>query len=692
MFNTFRTPTNIFVQKFGKMALGTQVSTHALVLFWYYGVVRSISLDRLDGISFLYVLYGIPNTTYEPMYKPIRDYAIIGNLRSCALVGMDGSIDWAPAPYIDSPSAFGAILDHDKGGHFSVRPTVPYKSQQYYLENSNVLVTRFMTQSGVVEVTDFIPIEPERTFVPAEEDTTFKIKRKVKCVEGQVPLRVEFKPRFDYGRGRTELSYINRGILAQNNNKRGILVSTKEYDIDDEQGLASTEFTLVSGRFTYLVFRYNTGVVDLKKDDEDHHNEDLKRTIGNWQEWVEKCDIENVTMLRTRWQEQIDRSALLLKILFFEPVGTIAAAATTSLPEWIGGVRNWDYRYTWIRDSSYAFKALFGIGHSREAEEYLNWLVNLCATSEPSAMRIMYGLRGETDLTEEILPHLEGYEGSKPVRIGNGAADQRQWDIYGSVFDVAYTLYELTGETVDEKHWEVLAKIADHVVNVWQEPDEGIWEVRGGADHFLYSKIMCWVALDRAVKMCEKFDLSCDRNRWMSERDKIYHEIMTRGWNEEKQAFTQSFDSDYLDAVILLMPTTGIIEGNDPRMVSTIRAIQKELGRGDDGSLLLRYDSDDGLPGEEGVFLLTSFWLVDALVLADQVEEATNLFEKLVSYANHVGLYAEEMDPGSKAFLGNFPQAYTHIGLINSALLLGRHGVGLMEEEPKEEEVVRPRL
>ena len=614
-------------------------------------------------------------------YTPIRDYGMIANLRSAALVSVHGSIDWAPAPYIDSPSAFGAILDEHKGGYWSVRPTEEYTSSQYYVENSNVLVTRFECASGILEVTDFIPLEQEseRTFVPPEDDTTFRIKRKVKCIEGAVPVRVEFAPRFDYGRGITDLSYIDRGLLVHNANKRGVLVSTKEYTIDEENNIASSEFTLQSGRYTFLVFRYNTGIIDLKKDDDDLHNDDLKQTIADWQAWVNRCDVENFTLLRSKWQTHVDRSALLLKMLFFEPVGTLAAAPTTSLPEGIGGVRNWDYRYTWIRDSSYAFKAFFSIGHVHEAEEYLQWLVGICTYAPPKDLKIMYGLHGETDLTEIILDHLEGYRGSSPVRIGNGAANQQQWDIYGSIFDVAYLLHELTGMEVEDKRWNVLSAIADHVVEIWDQPDEGIWEVRGGADHFTYSKVMCWVALDRAIKMSEKYGLPGNINVWCAEREKLYETIMTRGWSEEKQSFTQSLDSEQLDAVMLLMPMTGIIAGDNPKMKSTIRAIQKELGRGD--GLLLRYDSEDGLPGEEGAFLLTSFWLVDALVLAGELNEAETLFETLLSYENHLGLYSEEMDPVTKEFLGNFPQAYTHIGLINSAMLLVRNGRGLPSDE-----------
>jgi GH15 family glucan-1,4-alpha-glucosidase len=606
------------------------------------------------------------------MYHPIRDYGIIGNLRSAVLISKDGSIDWAPAPFMDSPSIFASILDEHKGGSWQIMPKDSYTSSQTYLGNTNILVTRFVTDTGIFEVTDFIPIESERSFVPAEKNTTFKIHRRVACIKGSGDLVSLFCPKFDYGRGETELSEITDGIRVQNGTRRGVLVSRVVSEIKRDHAIA--EFNLKAGETTFFVFRYNTGTAIFRADDKGHHERELVRTKNYWEDWVSRGRIACVEKSET-WYPLVRRSLLLLKILFFEPVGTVAAAPTTSLPESIGGIRNWDYRFTWLRDSSFIFQVFFLAGYRKEAEDYLSWLVGECYTAEnPAEMQIMYGLRGETKLTEEFLPHLSGYRGSQPVRIGNGAYDQRQWDIYGSIMQVAWQLHSLRqDELLDEKLQHVLCAIAHHVVKIWREPDEGLWEVRGGKQHFVYSKVMCWTALDRAVKLAEINKLeNCEEevDTWARERDAIRAEVFTRGWSEKKQSFVQSFGSECLDAAILLMPATGFIDGDDSRMLSTISRIQEELSVGD--NLLLRYKAEDGLPGQEGAFLLASFWLVDALVLAKKDKEARTLFESLVKKTNHVGLFSEEMDPKTEEFLGNFPQAYTHIGLINSAFLLSK--------------------
>jgi GH15 family glucan-1,4-alpha-glucosidase len=603
------------------------------------------------------------------MYRPIRDYAIIGNLRSAVLVGKDASIDWAPAPFIDSPSVFAALLDDDKGGYFKIAPTGPCTTRQYYLEDSNVLVTEFETESGLATVTDFIPIEAEKSFMPEEEETTFKIKRRVQCVRGTCEFLIEFVPRFDYGRGVTELSFVSRGILANNGGKRGILVTKRPFQIDEEHNTAQYRLSQREGEIEFFVFRYNTGEVDIRKDQVLHHEEELERTTAEWRAWIHRCEIDLCT-IEGRWRGEIVRSALLLQILFFEPVGTIAAAPTTSLPEDMGGVRNWDYRFTWVRDSTYLVNAFFGLGHLSEAEEYLNWLVSLCDHEDPSHLQIMYGLRGEATLTEETLTHLEGYKGSSPVRVGNDAYRQHQWDIYGNILDVAYRLAQHTKTPLvsESSRWQTLRALADHVVRIWREPDEGLWEVRSGKRHFVYSKVMCWVALDRALSLATEYSLDGDTATWQRERDLIKEEVLTRGFDSTRNTFIQSYDSDSLDVALLLLGETGFMAWDDPKVIGTISAIASELSCGD--GLLQRYTEDDGVEGKEGAFLLASFWLVNAYVGIGRIEEATRLFEKLLTYANHVGLYAEEIDPETGEFLGNFPQAYTHIGLINSALLL----------------------
>jgi len=607
------------------------------------------------------------------MYKPIRDYAIIGNLRSAVLVSRDGSIDWAPAPFIDSPSIFAAILDDQKGGYWQIAPAGAYTREQYYIPDTNILVTKFTTDGGVLEVTDFLPIEKERTHLPAEKDTTFRIHRKVSCTRGSVVVRSVCAPRLNYAREITKLSEIPGGILIANGAQKGALDADVPFVI--ENSTAISNFALSEGGTRFFVLRYNTASALASHDDDTHHDAELAETINFWRSWTKKCDTD-VCMTAGPWQDIVTRSALLLKILFFEPVGTIAAAPTTSLPESVGGVRNWDYRFTWVRDSAFTLAAFARLGHVDEAEKYFRWLIHECHTHlrKPDELQIMYGLRGERTLEEEILPHLEGYRGSHPVRIGNDAYRQSQWDIYGSVLDTAWRFHSLNRATViDKATWEVLRSFANHVVSVWREPDEGLWEVRGGKAHFVYSKVMCWVALDRALRIADAYGFPCERETWEKERDAIRQSVMGRGWSEKKQSFVMRYGADELDASLLLIGRVGFLPPDDPHILSTITAIERELSRED--GLVYRYKTNDGLPGTEGTFLLASFWLAGALAGAGRHGDSHTLFEKLLTLSNHVGLYSEEIDPLTKDFLGNFPQAYTHIGLINTALDLVDAGV-----------------
>ena len=608
------------------------------------------------------------------MYKPIRDYAIIGNLRSAALVSKDGSIDWAPAAFINSPGVFNAILDDNIGGFWSIQPEEPFTSSQKYDGDTNVLITRFKTQNGIMEVTDFIPIETEKTFVPAEEDTTFRIHRKVAGIEGTCTVRIVFMPRFDYARGHTKLSLVDGGIYVKNKEKHGVLASLVPFEIEDDTATAT--FVLGAGAHNFFIFRYNVGEIVFHEEGKKHHNEELKVTKQFWSDWVHNCDVKRCSVAG-KWHDPVVRSSLLLKILFFEPVGTIAAAPTTSLPETMGGMRNWDYRFTWIRDSAFTLSALFRLGYFKEAEEYIQWVITTCGTTAgeatPEKLQVMYGLQGERALTEETLDHLEGYMESRPVRIGNNAYKQKQWDIYGSVLDMVWTIH-LSREqhVISQETWNTLRIFANYVVDIWQKPDEGLWEVRAEPQHFTYSKVTCWVALDRAIKIARTHNLEGDIEEWGRERDKISEEVLRRGWSEKKQSFTQSFDSEDVDASALTFSKLGFIKGDDPRMISTIKRIEEELSSGD--GLLRRYTSKDGLLGTEGVFLLASFWLIDALILAGEHERAEKIFEKILSLQNHAGLFSEELNPDTKEFLGNFPQAYTHIGLINSAFnLIEKH-------------------
>lgn len=607
----------------------------------------------------------------QEKYTPIRDYGIIGNLRSAVLVSKHGSIDWAPAPFIDSPSIFAALLDAEKGGKWQLVPTQEYKSEQEYEKDTNILVTRFYTDTGCVELTDFLPLESETEYVPAEKDTTFKIHRKIECISGTVEIQHHFQPAFDYAQGETTLKVLDGGGGVQVQKELMHAHLTFAHPLSLDGNTAQTTFTLSEGEREYFVFRYNVAqYVRESRDTPAHHEYELEQTRKMWKAWLTRCDLDKCPEPGP-WHEYVERSLLTLKILFFEPLGTVAAAPTTSLPEVVGGVRNWDYRYVWLRDAAFVFLAMFQTGHVIEAKEYITWLLEQCKESveRPQNLQILYGLRGQQETPEQELTHLEGYRGSQPVRIGNDAYKQRQWDTFGSVLDLVWQLHRLTGEhALEREQWDFLSSIADHVTELWREPDEGLWEVRGAPQHFVYSKVMCWVALDRALKIAAAHGYPGNRELWEKERDAIREEVLEKGWDEDVGAFVQSFGSKELDASVLQMPAVGFIDGADPKMQSTIHVLQEHLGRRD--GLLRRYTSDDGLPGEEGAFLIGSFWLVDALCHAGEIDKARELLDTLCGHANHLGLFAEEMDPETGEFLGNFPQAYTHIGLINSAMLL----------------------
>ena len=599
------------------------------------------------------------------MYKPIRDYGIIGNLRSAALVAKDGSIDWKPAPYLDSPSVFAAILDHIKGGRWKIAPVGDFESEQGYMGHSNILITRFFGKEDNLELIDYIPAQAGGDMGSMERA---EVHRKIVCTKGKVEVLVEFAPRFDYARGKTTLSVIEHGIsVTHEGEQKGELVSPGKYVVKDNT--ATAILSLKKGESAYLAFHYHA--VDKNEEKAEHYEKELKATKNFWEEWVSLCDLESCPV-EYPYHEHVIRSSLLLKILFFEPPGSIAAAPTTSLPETIGGERNWDYRFSWIRDSAFTLQALFELGYTKEANQYMNWLLSESHGIEknPEKLQIMYGLRGENDLKEETLSHLEGYEGSRPVRIGNKAHEQKQWDIYGGLLDAVWELHKRGSHAIDSELWVSLRAIANYVVTIWEKPDNGIWEVRQGLQHFVYSKLMCWVALDRALKLAASHGLSGEIDLWEKERERIRSAIFKRGWSEKKQSFVQSFGSENLDASLLLMPTLGFIAGSDPKMRSTIIRIEEELGAGD--GLLYRYTPDKLFGGREGAFLVASFWMVDAYVASGQQKQAVKLFERLLSLSNHLGLFSEEIDPTSKAFLGNFPQAFTHVGLINSAFALAR--------------------
>ncbi len=599
-------------------------------------------------------------------YQPIENYGIIGDLHSVALVGMDGSIDWLCLPHFDSPSVFAAILDDEKGGRFKIAPvSESVNHRQLYWPDTNVLVTRFFTPEGVAEIRDYMPIGVSEN----GRERHHQVIRRVEVVRGEMNFRMECSPAFDYARVEHETEMTEGGACFRSALLSLGLATDVPLRLDGKGVIA--EFTLREEQTAVFALHQiepgaGGGISLSEKEEEDL----FERTVGYWRRWLSQSTYTG------RWREMVRRSALTLKLLTFEPTGAIVAAPTTSLPEGIGGERNWDYRYTWIRDAAFTLYGLLRIGFTEEAERFMSWLEDRCYKQKPDgSLQLMYGIDGRSDLTEETLDHLEGYRGSRPVRIGNGAYNQLQLDIYGELMDAVY-LYNKYGDPIWYELWTHLRGLIDWVCDNWQREDEGVWEVRGGRRHFVYSKLMCWVALDRGLRLADKRSFPADRERWLKVRDEIYEEIMEKGWSPERKAFVQAYGDDTLDASNLIMPLVFFVAPKGPRMLSTLDATNrppKHDGLVSNG-LVFRYDvekSADGLMGEEGTFSLCTFWLVEALTRAGRLEEARLIFEQMLSYANHLGLYAEEIGPNGEA-LGNFPQAFTHLTLISAAFNLDR--------------------
>jgi GH15 family glucan-1,4-alpha-glucosidase len=603
-------------------------------------------------------------------YLPIEHYGAIGNLRTVALVGLDGSIDWCCLPELDRPSIFGAILDSKRGGRFRLAPAGRWGSEQRYLEATNVLETLFEAEGGRLSVTDFMPLHGS-ILGAGDPLTAPEIHRIVQCEQGEVEVEVEWSPRFDYARAIPRIKPVTGGFAAEANGEYltlgGLPANVVEITRGDGGPALRARSRLVAGERLALVTRY--GSQDARTD-LDETLSALETTVHAWREWAHHCERPGECAFAGAWHPQVIRSGLALKLLTHPDTGAIAAAATASLPEEIGGVRNWDYRFTWIRDAAFTAQALFAIGHRAEALDFLNWAHRVCMVQGdgPAGLQIMYGLHGETELPEFELEHLEGYRGSRPVRIGNGAAKQRQLDIYGELLGSAYELVRM-GRALDPPLMAFLSRVADQACEVWREPDYGIWEVRGGPQHFVYSKVMVWVALDRAVRMAERWGLPGRVGMWRRNRDAVRQTILAEGYDRKVGAFVQSFGSRALDASNLLIPIVEFLPFDDPRVQGTIDRTLEHLT---ENGLVYRYLADDGLPGGEGAFGLTTFWMVDALALSGRLDEAREMFEGVARRTNHLGLYSEEFDPRTGAFLGNFPQAFSHIGFINSALYLAR--------------------
>jgi GH15 family glucan-1,4-alpha-glucosidase len=588
-------------------------------------------------------------------YLPIAEHGIIGDLRTVALVGTDGTIDWYCCPRFDSPSVFAAMLDRRKGGRYRIAPALGLGTvKQLYFPDTNVLITRFLTPNGVGEVQDFMPIGERQRLI-----------RRVLCVRGKMDFLVEVEPRFDYGREEHEAVVHEYGVVFRSPSLA--LALSSGIGLKLTGGDVSGHFRLEPGQSETFVLETVPETYVPRSFTAEEMLQDFEDTVAFWRRWLGR------SRYRGRWREMVHRSALVLKLLTYEPSGAMVAAATTSLPEEIGGVRNWDYRYTWIRDTAFSLYALLRLGFSDEAAGFMDWLTDRFRERvghESGPLQIMYGIDGRAELEEEILEHFEGYRGSAPVRIGNGAADQLQLDIYGELIDSVY-LFNKYATPISHDAWSDLSRIVEWVCENWDQADEGIWETRGGRKKFTYSQLMSWVALERAIRIARQRGLPADVPRWSVTRDRIYHQVMEKGWSEKRRAFVQHYETDVLDASVLLMPLTKFMAPTDPLWLSTLDAISGELVS---DSLVYRYDpeaSPDGLTGVDGTFSICTFWYVEALSRAGHVDEARLAFEKMLTYANHVGLYSEEIGATGE-LLGNFPQAFTHLALISAAVNLDR--------------------
>ena len=602
----------------------------------------------------------------------IGDYAVIGDCHSLGLVGRDGSIDWLCFPRFDSPSVFARTLDASRGGHFSIAPAGQSQVHRTYLPSTNVLATTFETDAGTLEVVDCMPVLPYDESRPAWVGARHSVLRRVRCTSGRAVARVDLAPRFEYAAVVPRFRQSTPTTAEVVGGTTALWVrSTHPLRCDDDALVATWELT--AGDEAWIEAAWSSAHDPLPEPTGEPVEEvlasRLRETIGFWERWLEGCRYEG------EHDRKVHRSALVLKALTYAPTGAVVAAGTTGLPEWLGGSRNWDYRFTWIRDATLTLTSLLVLGYRAEADAFKLWLERTGA-GRPDDLQIMYGIGGERMLPEIELDHLDGHRGSRPVRIGNAAVNQIQLDSYGQILDAAY-LYAKAGGDLDASNWQYLQGLADAVVVAWQQPDSGIWEMRDRPRHFVHSKLNCWLALDRAVRIAEAAGLPADLDTWRRERDLIADYLLTdaspHGW------FRQASDVDVADASTLLVPALGFLPTTDDRVLRTIEVVERDLAH--DG-LVHRYRSPDGLEGDEGAFLLCSFWLLDCLIHAGRLDDADTLLGRLLELSNDVGVYAEMVHPSTGEQLGNTPQAFTHMALITSCAHLSAARQGLLDQPP----------
>jgi GH15 family glucan-1,4-alpha-glucosidase len=589
-------------------------------------------------------------------YLPIEDHGIIGDLNTAALVAKDGTIDWLCLPAFDSPSVFASILDDERGGHFSLRSVDYTRSQQLYLPGTNVLLTRFITPQGVAEVLDFMPIEEDR-------ELRHDLIRDIRVIMGRIPIDIDCRPAFDYARQDHTIEFVKSGVIFRGAGTALSLASVVPLQ-EGPSHSAVARFELKEGESASFVLHVlGEGEEPREVPERTEYQRLLQGTLDYWRQWISR------SIYRGRWREIVNRSALALKLMIYHPTGALVAAPTMALPQTIERAYNWDYRYTWLRDAAFAMFVLIRIGFRDEARKFMGWLQERCHGSG-GRLHPIYGIDGRTELVKEELHNLSGYRDSSPVRVGNGTYDQLHLDLYGAVLDAVY-LYNKYGAPLDYEDWQSLRILLDWLSQNWHLPDAGMWDVRDSAKHFVSSKVLSWVALDRGVRLAHQRGLPADEEVWIDQRDAIYEEVMSKGWNTKRGSFVRHYGSETLDASLLLMPVVEFVGPTDPRWLATLDRVQKELTY---DVLVERYGGESASEDpadDQGAFSVCSFWLVECLTRAGRLDEARLALEKMFSYANHLGLYAEKIGYSGEA-LGNFPHAFTHLALITAVVRLDR--------------------